>query len=105
MSRLRVGLCPTFSMWECCQTPNLDGNEKRATIFVQRVFAIGNTVPHAHSGGTRTTSEISQILRLKLDDSVPTEVFRDVPFRLRPPARGGVVEEDESRWKRGRGVN
>src|SRR5258708_34303543 len=26
MSRLRVGLCPTFAMWECCQTPNLDGN-------------------------------------------------------------------------------
>ena len=26
-SRLRVGLCPTFSMWECSQTPNLDANE------------------------------------------------------------------------------
>jgi hypothetical protein len=26
-SRLRVGLCPTFSMWECSQTPNLDAND------------------------------------------------------------------------------
>jgi len=29
VSRLRVRLCPTFSMWECCQTPNLDGNEEQ----------------------------------------------------------------------------
>src|SRR5439155_14979006 len=27
VSRLRVGLCPTFSMWEYCQTPNLDAND------------------------------------------------------------------------------
>jgi hypothetical protein len=29
VSRLRVRLCPTFSMWGYCQTPNLDANALR----------------------------------------------------------------------------
>src|SRR5260370_22473359 len=38
MPRLRVGLCPTFSMWECCQTPNLDGNEQIQTPGLGSLF-------------------------------------------------------------------
>ena len=98
MSRLRVGLCPTFSMWKYCQTPNLDANDCRSIRILQPTLTLCRRTPRTANARAETAGIIAgQTPSHNLRVSVTTLGYRqlwqdsDQPSRANIP-RGELTE-------------